>query len=371
MEDSFQQIDYTAFDSQPNQVVASRKNQQIPTPNPFDALRAELSDEFFFPTAQLESPRTYSFQESTFGRRVFRASIEAAYQLLLDPLRKPSEYERIFRLSLMGRDRTKMIASFKTVLDKGPHEELDFWQAPLIHVGGAGTHYARRDPFGNLQPRRKSNNLGIIGPQTLALLENAARDNLSTDMTVEVAGFEGEWFDPYDVQGYLEEKGIFIDPSASFAEAEIVEWSPTPSSTSTGSSSLQPQTPTEAFDSRPRATPFTAGQLADLNEAKADLTQWNDVTDMELGAVGFSDAQMGSWMNFIKPGESIKQFNPSAAPSEPIMWKDFTVEALQNQSETVPLSVNNPQSPQQQPRKKTVIIDVAKFVEGKQLLPPY
>lgn len=358
-------MDYSAFDVQPNQLALSHRNQQILRPDLFDAVQVEIRDDFSFPSKQLDPPRTYSFQESTFARRVFRAAHEAAYQLLLDPRRKPSEYERIFRLSMMGRDRSKLIASFKAVLDKGPHEELDNWEAPLIHVGGAGTHYARRDPFGNLLPKKTSHSLGLIGPQTLALLENAARDNLTTDMTVEVAGFEGEWFDPYDVQGYLEEKGIFIEATSSFAEAEIIEWSPTPSSASSGSSFRPSTPPTEALISQRRSTPFTAGQLAQLNEAKADLTQWNDFTGMELGAVGFSDAQMGSWMNFLQPGESIKAFNSNNLTDESAMWTNSTANTLRSQPERGLSPINNPRSPQQQPRRKSVIIDVAKFVEGE------
>lgn len=72
-------------------------------------------------------PKTYSFQESSFARRLHRACAEAAYQLLLDPRRRPAEYERIFRLSLLGRDRAKITAALKSVLDRGPHEDLDFW----------------------------------------------------------------------------------------------------------------------------------------------------------------------------------------------------------------------------------------------------
>lgn len=290
--------------------------------------------------------------------------MEAAYRFMLDPQRKPAEYERIFRLSLMGRDKEKLTAAFKSVLVRGPHEDLDFWEAPLIHVGGAGTHYPRKDAFGNYQPRKKTQSLGLIGPQALALLENAAHDNISTDMTVEIAGFEGEWFDPYDVEGYLEEKGIFIDPSTSFAEAEIVEWSPTPSSASSGSG-FQPHTPdTDAFG---RSTPFTGGQLARFNEVNADLTQWNDFTNMELGAVGFSDAQMGSWMNFLQPGESIKEFNGTTSNNEAFASNDLSLGLLRGQSNRATMANNNARTPPPEPRRKTVIIDVAKFIEGKRI----
>jgi hypothetical protein len=176
----------------------------------FNDLGLQFASGIDVPPPELTPPITYSFQETSFGRRLHRACIEAGYQLLLDPSRRPRQYEKVFRLSLMGRDRAKLTASMKALLTRGPHESLEFWEAPLIHVGGAGTHYPRRDPFGNMLPKKnvrtlpfrglsvwmltmalqQSYNLGLIGPQTLALLENAAKNNVSTDMTVEIAGYE-------------------------------------------------------------------------------------------------------------------------------------------------------------------------------------
>lgn len=359
-----QRTDSFAFDMQPKQIAPLAIHRSLSDWTLNEPFNANMVDDFTLP-AQLELPRTYSFQESTFGRRIFRAASEAAYRLLLDPRRRPAEYERIFRLSLMGRDRNKLIASLKAVLDKGPHEELDNWRAPLIHVGGAGTHYARRDPFGNLQPRKTSHNLGLIGPQALALLENAAHDKLSVDMTVEVAGFEGEWFDPYDVQGYLEDKGIFIDPSESFAEAEIVEWSATPSSSSVKSLSQHPQTsPSEDFVSRRRSTPFSAGQLAHLSRVNADLTQWNDFTNMELGAVGFSDTN-GSRTNSVQTGGSNKQQYQGGELHDLASLIGIEGDTLRNLN--VLPSISTRHSTRQEPRRKTVIVDVAKFIEGESL----
>ena len=68
LEDNFQQIDYPVFDTQINQTVPFQKNEQNPGTNVFDTHQVEIADNMFLPTAQLESPRTYSFQESTFGR---------------------------------------------------------------------------------------------------------------------------------------------------------------------------------------------------------------------------------------------------------------------------------------------------------------
>lgn len=301
-------------------------------------------------------PRTYSFQETTFGRRLHRAALEQGYQLLLNPQRRPATYDRVFRLSLMSRSRDKVLAHMKMMLERGPHESLD-QDTPLIHVGGAGTHYPRRRAFGHFsscpvpqqqqqqQQRKKKEkkdscwHMGIIGPQNLALLENAAKDNIAVDMTVEIAGFEGEWLDPYDVEGYLEEKGILLDPASSFAAVEVllppsrhVSDSKTTPSTSPyvaegggvvktpSSNSLQQQhrtTPPTA----PR--PFDREQLFHLHSMGIDASAYDSAANLitttttvitsstgpcSSSTVGVSDPSSltgtGSWMHFFpQPGE--------------------------------------------------------------------
>jgi hypothetical protein len=256
---------------------------------------------------------------------------------------------------LLGRDRSKITAALRAVIDRGPHEDLDFWEAPHIHVGGAGTHYPRRDPFGNLLPKKLSYNVGRVGPQTLSMLENAAKANLSTNMTVELAGFEGEWFDPYDVQGYLEEKGIFIDPTSSFAEAQIVEWPRSRDDASTISSGGNVATPPGPFTPTQKSTPLTTSQVnALINDVDVDFSKWDDSANLELTNVGYSDAEFGSWANFLQPGEAIRQYN-----AEQAAWEEFNIDPTNGMS----MPSSHPASPQ--PRRKSVIIDVTKLVKGE------
>ncbi|KAK4504088.1 hypothetical protein PRZ48_005003 [Zasmidium cellare] len=335
----------------------------------FDAaFRMDMPSQINIPPS-LTTPMTYSFQETTFGRRLHRACLEQGYQLLLDPERRPHTYERVFKLSLMSRDRGKLTTAMKALLDRGPHENLHT-NVPLIHVGGAGTHYPRRDPFGNMQPKRESWNLGVVGPQTLALLENAARDNLTTDMSVDIVGFEGEWFDPYDVEGYLHEKGIFIDPSSSFAEAEVYANPAASSTTSTFSSATSPKTPDAtrgARDSGP-PRPFDQDQLEFLSRYDALPGEVNDFTTMNLTDIGFSDASTGSWMNFLQPGQGTKNHQaPVVDPSLTAMntWEgSHSTEFLQDSSTSRLGMFNKPANGQSNlQEKKVIIIDVSKLVK--------
>ena len=353
--------DVTRFHNEPEEIVPTDVDWE-PFRSDIDIHRAEILDSIPL-SQQLTPPLTYSFQETTFARRLHRAGTESAYRLMLDPRGRPGDFDRIFRLSLMGRDRAKLLASLKMTLERGPHEDLDFWEAPLIHIGGAGTHYPRRDPYGNLLSKKESHNLGIIGPQTLALLENASRDRLTTDMTVHIGGFEGEWFDPHDVQGYLEEKGIFIDPISSFAEAEIVEWPQTSDSESSTSSFPNPQTPPESAVTTFKSTPLSGEQLKRLDKMGADLGQWNEFTNMSLGAVGYSDAQSGSWMNFVEPGQAVKGFNADVVPVQASDWTFDTMDGTPDQFNVTSVPSSVPASPT--PHKKNVIIDISKLVQGK------
>lgn len=366
----------------PNRETQSRINMPM----------AQMPDDFAM-LPELTPPITYSFQETSFARRLHRACLEGGYHLMLDPTRRPQTYERVFRLSLMGRNKAKLTSVLKMLLSRGPHESLDLSESALIHVGGAGTHYGRSDQFGNWTPKKESYNLGLIGPQTLALLQDAAQNNITTDskqygdlgmlrhmlmsalVTVEIAGYEGEWFDPYDVEGYLEEKGIHIDPSTSFAEAEITDGPPTPSSATV--SSAAPETPPIQFPPREKAVPYHSEQLHALDILQADPSQWDDLADVNFSGVGYSDASTGSWMNFLTPtGQPSKtSYAASGGWPEPVsndLMADTVLSALgttvaSNKSQRfLPVSdSSNPASPR--PRTRSVIIDVSKFVKGKPL----
>jgi hypothetical protein len=92
-----------------------------------------------------------------------------------------------------------------------------------------------------------------------------------------------------------------------------------------------------------------------LSHAEADLSQWNDFTEMDVTAVGGSNAEMGSWMNFLQPGESIMELNPDPTTTS----EGYGLSSQRTQlSDTL-----TSQSPL--PRWKNVIFDVSKLVDGE------
>jgi len=379
------------------------------------------------PSAELPPPKTYSFQERTLARRLHRACLEAAYHLLLDPSRRPQTFERVFKLSLLSRDRVRMASSLKQILNRGLDEPLDFWDAPTLHIGGAGTHYPdrqRQRTGGHPQRDRAKFHLGVVGPQMLNLLENVVQSRPAAEVSVEIEGFEGEWFDPYDIEGYLESRGIHIDPMVSFVEAVIddpadtdtavagvhqQQYSPstTLSSSSGGtnnsSSTLNPasnsgcnKSSSSNNDNNP-TPPYPAGQDPEqwsaLQLLEPDLERWREVENTPpmqqqqqqhqhnfggLGNVGFSDADTGSWMNFFDSSSSSSsdQFQNNTSETAAVGMRNSNGAFLPDlygaaggsyddqANATIP-SPPLPPPPPPSSKKKVVIIDVAKFVKGK------
>lgn len=313
--------------------------------------------------ASLTPIKTYSFHETTFARQLHRASLEAGYALALDPARSPEAFNRAFRLSLFIADRSKLTMMLKDLLDRGVDDSLDSGM-PLIHIGGAGTHYSRKDKFGVLQPRKQVQTLGVIGPQALSVLQRA---NPTTDLSVEILGFEGEWFDPHDVEGYLAEKGISIDPASSFAEADVDFISTSLAKSSTASSSSvtamsSPEVQNPVRGAPDMSAPFVQEQMERTGELNAGTDEWPDLSMPRVTDIGYSDASTGSWMNFLMPGEAIKQRLPDS-----MHWDDSVSSQYMSEDLNSGFSVGSTQP--SVPRKK-MLIDVAKFVKGKRMRAP-
>lgn len=166
---------------------------------------------------------SYNHNESTVGRRLARSTVESGFAVLTHLNYSPVIINHIFRLNFPHYNVEQIKQRFQQVMSRTVVEDLDWFEAPFAPLGGAGTHYPRRDAAGNVVPR---NFWGQewIGPREKSLegwgnVEGRAAQYLST---VDLSGFEGEWFDAYDVQGYLEEHyACKFNPSSSFAECLI------------------------------------------------------------------------------------------------------------------------------------------------------
>ncbi|KAH7138373.1 hypothetical protein B0J11DRAFT_422362 [Dendryphion nanum] len=176
-------------------------------------------------TKSLKPSWTYSHDETTFSRRLTRASLEAGFHILSSANTRPAALNYVFRLSLPYMTLDALRERFRMLLARGTDEELDFWETPYIHLGGAGTHYPRKDKNGNIVPLPNSWTVRSIGPvhKKLVKAENTQDPTQSHSLSIDLAAFEGsEWFDSTDVEGYLEDKkGCHINPKDSFTEVLI------------------------------------------------------------------------------------------------------------------------------------------------------
>ncbi|KAF2677534.1 hypothetical protein K458DRAFT_319319 [Lentithecium fluviatile CBS 122367] len=213
---------YSAPGNQPSQIYSVN----IPTPDmtpPY--LRLPTPPQL--PSLSLKSLApawTYSHDETTFARRLTRAALETGFHLLSAANQRPAALNHVFKLSLPYMTLSELRERFRMLLARGTNEDLDCWETPFIHLGGAGTHYQRKDVQGNVVKIPNAWTVRRIGPLTSKMIraENASDPSQSHDLNIDLTGFEGEWFDAYDVEGYLEqEKGVHIDPRDSFAEVTI------------------------------------------------------------------------------------------------------------------------------------------------------
>jgi hypothetical protein len=163
------------------------------------------------------SPWTYSIDERTFARRLHRASIERAYHLLAEASSRPVAFQQVFKLSLLSCSREDLISKARYVLTKPTTDPLEFFRTPFIHLGGAGTHYdtGRKDNAFIVKP----------GPfhNTAKLLRADTGTDAGIQFEMDLSKYEGDWFDPNDVEGYLESLGVVLNPRATFAEIFIQE----------------------------------------------------------------------------------------------------------------------------------------------------
>lgn len=182
-----------------------------------------------FPTSTLSTKTlhpnfTYSHDEVTFARRLIRATLEAGFMLLSASSAHPSIVNFKFKLSLPYLTVEEIRTRFKSILSRGVSEDLDWYATPFLHLGGAGTHYQRRDAYGRPIPPKNTWTVRQIGPleRRMVRLESVTDGQIEDLEGVDLNGYEGEWFDAYDVQGYLEEQWhCRIDPKSSFAECLV------------------------------------------------------------------------------------------------------------------------------------------------------
>lgn len=267
-------------------------NAQIPTDTSFaypdltDALTIERPIK---PVHQPQGSYTYSFQETTFARRLHRMCLERAFRNLTNPQIDPAYIKRAFRFTFCFSNRKRMLHRFQEMLKRQAGESLENWNVPFFRIGGAGTHFPRRDKEGKpIYPPNMVSPAKAFGPQPWIEVETP-RPETSTQEMLENIGFGGDWFDSHDVEEYLKTKGIYLDGQSSFVELDPSVLLLIKSSTGNGNSSLSDsssisRSPHELNIRTPSpmrenmADPFIARELGDMFANPSTLFPPNNYT---------------------------------------------------------------------------------------------
>jgi hypothetical protein len=339
--------------------VAPSTSNFSPIPRPMIGLSA--ADRLdLLSVKQLSAPYTYSFEETTFARRLQRAAIERGFHLINDATMRPAAFLHVFRLSLLYHTRDTLLMKFRRALSKTTDEPLETFQTPFIHLGGAGMHYNTG--------RIRNGYIVKPGPlQRQAILESTESPGAMVDIDLDLSEYEGEWFDSNDVEGYLNEMGLLVNPQSSFVEGRIV----LPATVAANTLINDASPPSHVFDSPPpsnadmdlvslstaTATPPTpimsdaaleAGMqrlFPELGASSPD-TLWNSTAESWLMGSGDKtpDFLSSGWMNTSQPsGWDI---------TDAVGFEDYSISNL----------VSRPAAVEE---KKHVTVDVSKLIDGK------
>ena len=126
-------------------------------------------------------PSTYSFQESTFARRLARAAYERAYRMLTNPNSRREDIDAMCKFSFCFTSMQNITNWVSSIPRKGKNEALELWQAPQLHLGGAGLHYPRQ--IEDYVPAWWANK-APMGPRRSAQAETPVPDWMTVDQIV-------------------------------------------------------------------------------------------------------------------------------------------------------------------------------------------
>jgi hypothetical protein len=179
----------------------------------------EDSMQNLYTEAQLPLPDTHSYTEFSFARRVHRGALERAFKLITSQDPDQKRYQEVFGFCFLYETKEAVEARIRRVMSRSAKETLQNWKAPFVHVGGSGTFYPMHDSDVNedLMPKfRTGYSMGPFSPSVAPV-----RDNVVQGMRLNLPGYEGVFFDPNDVEGYLRGRGLEIPPAADYITAEI------------------------------------------------------------------------------------------------------------------------------------------------------
>ncbi|KAJ8128578.1 hypothetical protein O1611_g5056 [Lasiodiplodia mahajangana] len=187
-----------------------------------------------------------AFLEKTFSRRLHRRTTEKAAQLLAMDNPPYDTMHRVFGFVRNYATLENIRWRVATVLSRSANEDLNAYGQPFHQIGGSGTHFGGNAKNATFPSGAPFPNAGIgMGPfnEKTTAVGDELLDVLQRSM---FPGWQGEWFDSYDVEQFLAQKSInlprsgdgYIDiPPGEFYDNPLNDQSSTSKSSMRGSSS--------------------------------------------------------------------------------------------------------------------------------------
>lgn len=193
----------------------------------------------------LPLPSSYSHQETSFARRLLRNTFEESYRIMTDPNSRSEDRRRFCKFTWCFASSPMIIDHMEKTMAKTAKDNLEMWQAPQLHLGGAGLHFPRVGIDAGGAPPAWWADEAPMGPWVAGQPETPpVPSSMAISEIIQAAGMEGEWFDANDVEQYLRSKGLLLDGQSQMVEItdtddlvpELIELQ-APSATSPGASS--------------------------------------------------------------------------------------------------------------------------------------
>ncbi|KAI0878691.1 hypothetical protein GGS24DRAFT_371170 [Hypoxylon argillaceum] len=258
-----------------------------------------------------------AFWEKTFGRRLHRRTTEKAAKLLSMSNPPYDTMHRVFGFVRNYASLENIRWRVEATLSRSANEDLNAYAQPFHQIGGSGTHYAsdaKTIPFPNGAPFPNTGlGMGPFNEKTTTvgdeLLDALQRSTFP--------GWQGEWFDSYEVEQFLAQKSINLPPGGDgYVEIPPGEFYDNPlsdrmSPTKTTQQAAAPRKVTSDFNVSPEGIPMHSTQQAMAGNAQypSPVSSIDSVLPIPAVADMWPPGPMGS--NYM----AISQGMPSIMPS--------------------------------------------------------
>lgn len=186
------------------------------------------------PYSSLPLPQSMALNEPTFGRRLQRRCLELGYQLLTMPDPPKHVYAEKFGFCLLFEPIEKIRERFSVCLQRTTSESLNWWQAPFWAAGGSGQHQLQQGTSSSASNETRAGNQGTtdqmkysypggqfgLGPFDAKVSETRDK-RIDPRMRIRLPGFEGDFYDPEEVEVYLRARGVVIQPGQDYLTTEV------------------------------------------------------------------------------------------------------------------------------------------------------